>query len=358
MNLVQESLRRILAGQHPSGGLVAATDFPTYNYCWLRDGTFTAYALDRWGHHAAAGRFHAWVAQRITERAAAIADLARRAQGGEVLAAAEFPPARYRLDGAAAADDWPNLQLDGYGAWLWGLAEHARLSGDPGVWSRHHEAVHACCLYLTTFWNHPCFDCWEENGDRVHPSTLACLYGGLRAAAAGIGASAATETAERIREAVLRDGVRDGHLVKYLGSREIDASLLGVAVPFGVLDPKDPIALRTLAEIRERLVDRGGVRRYEGDTYYGGGRWLLLTAWFGWYLARSGQREHARRCLEWVEAQATPEGGLPEQVGGEERDPGKHGEWVQRWGMPSRSLLWSHAMYLVLAAELGVAAES
>jgi hypothetical protein len=27
------------------------------------------------------------------------------------------------------------------------------------------------------------------------------------------------------------------------------------------------------------------VRRYLGDSYYGGGNWILLTAWLGWYRA-------------------------------------------------------------------------
>jgi hypothetical protein len=45
---------------------------------------------------------------------------------------------------------------------------------------------------------------------------------------------------------------------------------------------------------------------------------------------------------------------LPEQVDGHLLAPEYRQEWIDRWGPVATPLLWSHAMVLRLAAELGV----
>jgi len=60
----------------------------------------------------------------------------------------------------------------------------------------------------------------------------------------------------------------------------------------------------------------------------------------------------ARDLLAWIEAQATPDGALPEQVSEHLLHPERHAEWERRWGKVACPLLWSHAMYLVVASLL------
>ncbi|MFC7586623.1 hypothetical protein ACFQYP_24940 [Nonomuraea antimicrobica] len=92
------------------------------------------------------------------------------------------------------------------------------------------------------------------------------------------------------------------------------------------------------------------------DTFYGGGRWPLLAGFLGWNHARAGRRAEAQRYLDWMAAQATPAGDLPEQVSDLLLFPERRREWLDRWGTVATPLLWSHGMYLVLAGELGVGA--
>ena len=117
----------------------------------------------------------------------------------------------------------------------------------------------------------------------------------------------------------------------------VDASLLWLAVPFGVAGPSDMVMAATAAEIEDSLGLDGGIRRYAADTYYGGGAWPLLTAWLGWYRARTGDVPSAQRWAEWVEHCYDGGGRLPEQVGGEHRDPEAYRSWVERWGLPART---------------------
>jgi GH15 family glucan-1,4-alpha-glucosidase len=61
----------------------------------------------------------------------------------------------------------------------------------------------------------------------------------------------------------------------------------------------------------------------------------------------------ARGQLDWIVRQATPQGDLPEQVGEHLLAPAAAGAWVERWGPVATPLLWSHALFLTLALELG-----
>jgi len=108
----------------------------------------------------------------------------------------------------------------------------------------------------------------------------------------------------------------------------------------------------TVERIETSLVQGGGVHRYPTDTYYGGGEWVLLAGWLGWYYVRAGDPERARHLLDWMTTQAGEDGSLPEQIAASLNDPNYLRPWEQRWGPSARPLLWSHAMYLILHHEL------
>jgi GH15 family glucan-1,4-alpha-glucosidase len=354
-SLVDASVEVILSGQDPSGAFVASPTFPTYAYSWVRDGSFIAYALDRIGHHDPARRFHRWVTTTLLAHSdRAEAAISRAAMGHPPLAG-KYLPCRFTLDGHAHDDDWPSFQLDGYGTWLWALHQHLQRKPDPGPLTPDDEgAIELVVRYLTALWQLPCYDCWEEHGDRSHPSTLGCLYGGLRAASTLIGDETAASTAREIQKAVLADCRPRGRLAKHLDDPGgVDASLLWCATPFGLVDPDDPLMAATVAEIERTCLDRdGGVHRYPQDTYYGGGSWPLLAAWLGWHKARAGRHDQARATLRQIEDTADPDGLLPEQTSRHLLDHPSLAQWEKRWGPAAHPLLWSHAMYLVLHAEL------
>ena len=133
----------------------------------------------------------------------------------------------------------------------------------------------------------------------------------------------------------------------------MDASLLWLTLPYGLVEVDDPFMQRTVQSIERELLTGHGVHRYADDTYYGGGQWLLLSSWLGWYYARTGRSEQARQIADWIASKRKPTG-LPEQVQEHLLFPHEYTAWVERSGEPAVPLLWSHAMYLVLASELGL----
>jgi GH15 family glucan-1,4-alpha-glucosidase len=287
----RRSVEVLLAGQSPSGAYAACPRFEPYRYCWFRDGSFVADALREAGELASADRFFDWCARVI-------------------LARPDGPwGARYRLDGGEDTSGWPRLQLDGLGLFLGAL----RRRGDASRWG---DAAARVRRYLDVHWGEPCFDWWEER-EGVHAVTLWCVGNGLG-------------SAEIRREALARVDDR------------LDASLLFVGTP------------ELVERVEATLVSPGGgVHRHADDEYYGGGEWLPLTAMLGLAHADHGRLDDARRCLEWVEAHATPAGELPEQAQDHLLRPDSYGAWVERWGTPAVPLLWSHAMHLRLCHALG-----
>jgi len=332
--LAARSVAAICELQDSAGAFLAAPCPPQYRNAWLRDGVFVADALSRAGEREKAEAFFSWCAGVVEARAA---PMARR----------EILDGRYTLDGQEVAGAWSGAQLDGYGAWVWALGRHVRRHGvDPAPWRAGAELSLG---YAAACWSLPCFDWWEERWG-VHTATLAALYGGLTSAI--VAEPWAAEAAKEIKAAVVRDGLVEGRLRARLGDGGLDASLIAVATPFGMLDPDDPLMLATVAEIESRLVHAGGVHRHPEDEYYGGGLWLVLAALLGWHYLRSGRPEAAREELDWVVRAASPGGELPEQVDDQLLHPEARAAWLERWGPSACPLLWSHAMFLTLVLEL------
>ncbi|ASS73539.1 glycosyl hydrolase [Tumebacillus algifaecis] len=373
MDLYDRSIELIKRSQAANGSFPASPAFSTYQYCWLRDGTFTAYALDVAGEHKAAALYYRWVHRAILRHLHKFDTLLEKKRRGEQLTPELFWHCRYTIDGAEGTEPWGNFQLDGYGTYLWGVAEHAKRSRAAIMTAQDatdSEANGAVCAggieafltelrpslevtvrYLLEFWREPNFDCWEEGGDRIHPSSLAAVYGGLQEMADLLPDLRIRPVCAEIRAFVERCGVANGRFIKSVEHPTVDANLLWLVAPFAMFAPDDVRMVRTVEAIEAELCT-GGVHRYPDDQFYGGGAWPLLTAWLGWYYLEVGDRQRAQELLAWVEAQADLQGHLPEQVPERLLYPEAQQQWVKRWGEPACPLLWSHAMYIVLVQKM------
>ena len=344
-------LSAILAAQHATGAYPASAGFSQYGHSWLRDGSFIAHAADRAGHHDSAERFHRWTAQSIAAQAPVVRDLIARRRAGRPISEFDFLPTRYSLDGDWLQDGWPNFQLDGYGQWLWSLAGHLQATGRADLPPELAPAVSLTIDYLEEFWDEPCYDCWEEFRSQIHTATVGSLWAGLGAISRFVPRAAATaRAAERL---VKSECVVDGRFVKHIGNAEVDASLLWLSAPFGVVAPEDPVMLATVEKIENDLLVDGGVSRYRADTYYGGGEWVILSASLAIYRARLGDVAGAKVCLDWIERQRRFDGSLPEQVPRASHNARFLEHWTRNWGPSASPLVWSHAMALCARMEVG-----
>ena len=356
--LARRSHQVITSHQDPGGAYPASPTFSAYRgYAWLRDGSFTAEGISRYGDAESADRFHDWVCRVLADRRGLVDDLlALKAKGVEI-PLDQMLPTRFTFAGRNGSDPWWDFQTDGYGMWLWSVTTHAERHGRDLL--RWLPGLEVAVDFAAGFWDLACNDWWEEHLEHRHTSTLGAIHGGLVAVAGSQVLDAdrvqlARDTAELARALVLAEGVVDGHLSKWLGSAAVDGSLPACIVPFGLVAVDDPIATRTLAAVGADLDVEAGVHRFTADVFYGGGQWLLLSALLGWNKASAGDFQGAWRHLRWIAEQATPDGDLPEQVPDHLCHPDRVQEWLDRWGPVATPLLWSHGMYLILADELGL----
>lgn len=350
--IARRSVEVLKHGQAATGAFIASPAFPVYRYAWLRDGVFCAHALDVVGESARAQAFHRWVASSIEAHRGMIESAIARIEDGDPPPPEQMPPARYTLDGSLEQPDdepWPNFQVDGYGMWLGALAAHL---GDNGSVEPWRETVQLVARYVRASWALESFNCWEEFDGGEHASTLGAAVAGLDGAARLLGDATWADEAARVRTALFDGFVRDGRFTRGREDDRPDASLLWLGVPFGVVPLDDPRLEATVSVIRRELHrPGGGVYRYRGDTYYGGGEWILLACSLGWHEARTGNLDAVEPIREWVRAQARPNGDLPEQVTDHSQEPEMVAPWLQRWGPVATPLLWSHAMYLIMESE-------
>ncbi len=369
-SLYSNSLRIIKEGQSETGAYIASPNFPTYHYCWLRDGSFIAHAMDTAGEFSSSEAFFRWVGRTIQKYGAKVENVRDHLEAGRPVGKDDVLHTRYTLDGNEVTVDngWGNFQIDGYGTWLWALAEHVRLSGNSNLLKELCEPIQITLRYLELVWKLPNYDCWEEYPEYLHPYSLATAFAGFDSIAAlvrtgqmGTGPVAAEELAGQVKDFIMKYAVYQGRVVKHVWPAQalefprpimqsgVDASLIGVAVPYNVLPLDDPLMRATIQAIETHLHrPEGGVYRYKADVYYGGGEWLLLTAWLGWYYAATGKIEQAESLRAWIESQADGDGHLAEQVSGHTLAPEHLEPWQNKWGQVASPLLWSHAMYIIL----------
>ena len=166
---------------------------------------------------------------------------------------------------------------------------------------------------------------------------------------------------DAIRKQLLAEAETFGHFVKFPNAPAVDASLLGLAVPYGVVAVDDLLMLKTVETIESTILREGGVHRYAEDSYYGGGAWILLTAWLGWYYSElavkrpdlaDGLQQKIQTCQSWIESRAINNLQLPEQIAENLNAPDYYSTWVERWGEIASPLLWSHAKYIILCFHL------
>lgn len=353
VDLYSKSIDIIMKNQGENGAYIASPAFPTYHFSWMRDGSYVAYAMDRVGKHDSARKFYCWVDSVIKRYEFKIENIINKLDKGEKLTPGDFLNARYTLDGFEEVENgWGNFQLDAYGTWLWGFSEHIRLTGEYKLIDQFRESIYNTVKYIENLWFYPNYDIWEENGDKIHTTTLACLYGGLNSINRFLKDDNIDKTAKKIKAYILTNCIKDNKFSKYVGNSEVDSSLIWLVVPFDVVELKDPIFLNTVEQIEKDLFHKGGVHRYKQDTYYGGGEWILLSSWLGWYYVELGEIDKAKAILKWVVEQADEEGNLTEQVCKHVNNELYYPYWISKWGQVASPLLWSHAMYLVLNSEL------
>jgi GH15 family glucan-1,4-alpha-glucosidase len=312
------------------GGLVAGRNWD-YRYTWVRDASFTLYALLRIGFTQEARHFMDWL----------------QARAGELEPDGSLQ-IMYGIDGRHRLPEEILDHLEGYrriGPVRIGNAAHAQLQLD--IYGELMDSVYLFNKYGTPIshdlwvnlrrmlnwvcdhWEEPDDGIWEVRSGRQHfvYSKLMCwvaLDRGLRLADKR-SFPAEREHWQRTRDAIYEEIMAKGWnparraFVQAYGSQALDASVLLMPLVF-FLSPTDPRMLSTLEAIQRELVSDSLVHRYDQRLVPDGlqgeeGTFSICTFWLVEALTRAGRLEEARLMFDKMLGYANHLGLYAEQIG-------------------------------------------
>lgn len=307
----------------PTGGIVAAptTSLPEqlggvrnwdYRYCWVRDATFTLYALMGGGYQEEACAWRQWLLRAVAGKPSDLQIMyglagERRLTESELDWLPGYEGARPVRIGNAASNQF---QLDVYGE-LFDAMFQARRCGlveDQDEW----RVEKVLAEFLKTAWRKPDEGIWEVRGPRRHftHSKMMAWVAMDRAvkSAESYGLEGPVEEWRQTRAAIHEQVCREGFnatlnaFVQYYGSDLLDASLLMMA-PVGFLPPQDPRVKGTVEAIQRGLKQDGFVARYNSASSVDGlptgeGAFLACTFWLADNLYLLGREDEAKETFE------------------------------------------------------------
>jgi GH15 family glucan-1,4-alpha-glucosidase len=328
----------------PTGGIVAAatTSLPEwiggvrnwdYRYCWLRDATFTLYALTLCGFKGEAAAWRDWLLRAVAGDPARL-QIMYGARGERRLDELELPwlpgyerSAPVRIGNAAVTQ----RQLDVFGEVMDALHLARREAGlaHETAWALQKVILE----YLETIWPEPDEGIWEVRGPRrqfTHSKLMAWVAfdRGIKAIER-FGLDGPVQRwrrqRDRLHAEICSKGFDTGRrtFTQFYGSSELDASLLMVPL-VGFLPPQDPRVIGTIDAIERHLLVDGFIHRYRTSEDgrvdglpHGEGVFLPCTFWLADNYVLQGRTDEAQRLFERLVALTNDVGLLSEEY-----DPG------------------------------------
>jgi GH15 family glucan-1,4-alpha-glucosidase len=334
-------LKLLISREH--GSLIAAPTFSLpeqiggvrnwdYRFTWLRDATFTLYALIRLGFVDEAEAFIDWLKCRLTvdpERGPLQVMYGTDGrQQLEELTLDHFSgyenSAPVRIGNAA----YGQLQLDIYGEMLDSIYL-ANKYGDP-ISHAGWQNVQRMLEWLSKNWRRPDQGIWEVRGgarEFLH-SRLMCWVAFDRALrlAQKRSLSGPLEMWQGTRDEIQNDiftNFWDDELQAFVqakGTKDLDASALLMPM-MRFISPVDPMWLSTMRALEQTLIEDTLVRRYRAERSHvdglpgGEGHFTACSFWYVECLARSGDLEKAELLFEKLLGYANHLGLYSEELG-------------------------------------------
>ncbi|HET7226623.1 MAG TPA: glycoside hydrolase family 15 protein [Candidatus Eisenbacteria bacterium] len=334
---------KLLTSQ-PHGSIVAAATFGLpeviggvrnwdYRYTWIRDASFTLYALMRLGYTDESAAFMRWIEARCRnlEPDHGLNVLygidGRTIDGEQRLEHLEG----YRGSAPVSVGNGAShqLQLDIYGELLDSVDMYDQY-GEPVSWELWQDLTRLV-EWVMHHWRERDLGIWEPRSGPHHLlySRVMCWVALDRAVRLALRRSfpAPIERWRNARDAILTSVHREfwnaelGAFVQHHGSRTLDASTLLMPL-VKAISPRDPCWLSTQKAIGASLVDDSLVHRYrtgEGSVTDGlpgqEGTFSMCTFWYVEALARSGDVPLARFIFEKMLGYANHLGLYAEELG-------------------------------------------
>jgi GH15 family glucan-1,4-alpha-glucosidase len=298
-----------------------------YRYCWLRDATFTLYALINSGFEEEASAWREWLLRAVAGKPSELQIMygiagERRLTEFELKWLPGYEGAAPVRVGNAASNQF---QLDVYGEVLdvMYLSRRKGLPPEEHAW----DIAKNILEFLESAWHQPDEGLWEVRGPRRHfTHSKVMAWVAFDRAVKAVELLKLDGPGERwrqlrdtIHEEVCRAGYNQdlGAFVQSYGSDLLDASLLMIPL-VGFLPANDARVRSTVDAIGRGLMTDGIVSRYDTRREVDGlppgeGTFLACTFWYADNLVLLGRRDEARQIFERLLALCNDVGLLAEE---------------------------------------------
>jgi GH15 family glucan-1,4-alpha-glucosidase len=307
----------------PTGGIVAAptTSLPErlggvrnwdYRYCWVRDATFTLYALLMGGYTEEAHAWREWLLRAVAGKPSQL-NIVYGVAGERRLTEVELgwlPGYENSAPVRIGNDAHRQFQLDVYGEVMDALhlARRHGLKANDNMWRLQRGLVE----YLESAWKEPDEGIWEFRGPPrhlTHSKVMAWVAVDRMVKAVEMfkdrgPVSRWRRLRTQIHNEVCGKGFdpQQNSFVQFYGGKELDASLLMIPL-VGFLPPDDPRVRGTVEAIERHLLKDGFVARYATHSGVDGlpageGAFLPCSFWLVDALYLIGRREDAQSLFE------------------------------------------------------------
>jgi len=308
-----------------TGGIVAAptTSLPEqiggvrnwdYRYCWIRDATFSLYALLLAGYREEAKAWREWLLRAAAGKPSQLQILYGLA--GERRVPEQKIPWLAGYEGSSPVrvgnDAHTQLQLDVFGELMDTMHQCWRAGLPPSLEGWRLEKT--LLQHLESIWHLPDEGIWEIRGPRrqfTHSKVMAWVaFDRAIKGTEQFGLEGPVDRWRTLRARIHEEVCRDGYsadkesFVQAYGSLELDAALLTIPM-VGFLPASDPRVRGTVDAIGRELLRDGFVRRYATESAVDGlpageGAFLPCTFWYADALELLGRHGEAVRVFERV----------------------------------------------------------
>jgi len=390
-----------------SGYISASADYAWYHPHWFRDSSWIAVSLLRYADFA--GRAGAQNAAAARDSAVHIINFNLRAienfsqnirsldeisfENSDFFSLSHHMPSRVgpsgKLYSGNSIDDKKELgvnrswliQYDSIPLILYSLNEKSRLFGlDANEISFLNVHAREIAEYLGKIYITECASAWEISPHLLHSYDIASIHAGfesLKELSVKYEIGISPDTIEGIKNRLFPGGptaflkkffIKDNTLYSEKKpfenaplSDSLDASEIFVFLNFEISGKSlgnEDIEGNTISGMERKLFNGNMLPiRFAGDTYYKGGRWLLLGLAFAEYYIGKGMYEKGAKILDYVINKY--DGSYPEQ---EIINPASEVDMNNFYALngykPVQNLAWSYAAVIMAAVALLEAKES
>lgn len=342
-DIYRRAIVTILQHRVDNGAFIAAPTLtsPGYRFIWPRDGSKTAVDLLAAGFDVEAANFF---------------ELLEKLLLPDGSFAVNYIPDASKAFFDFGADGNENDQP---GMLPWGVDKVYAKTKDKAWLAARWNGVKAASDHLLAILDAdglvaPSRDLWELETGKTWTYSNGAALAGLEAASRLATAAGFISDATRYEDgaARVRGGITsklvttDGYYARGKAGSTLDNRVeignlaLGVG-GFGLFDDTEPALAKVGDLVAQRLADpNGGVRRYEGDQYYGGQQWPVAAVWLALHRQARGDRASAESVFKELTRQARTSASL--MLG--EQFKASSDKWIG--AIP---LVWSEATYVRLA---------